>query len=162
MPIDVSFGIIPGRTSGAPSSARESGIARGNYSGGFDHEDYRALWRSSAMNDAFRNDKALPFRKFDALILEIDDEAAFEHKEKFVVVVVLVPMIFTLHDAKANHRIIDPTQGLVVPLVGTRGYQGRHVDQAQRRKKHIEKGCVRIFLRGGHGALQVGPIERTG
>ncbi|MFZ2507174.1 MAG: hypothetical protein WAW79_01700, partial [Steroidobacteraceae bacterium] len=42
---------------------------------------------------------------------------ALEYEKIFVVIVVLVPVVFTLHDAKAHHRVIDLAKGLVVPAI---------------------------------------------
>ena len=75
------------------------------------------------MPNAFRHNEALtrPERhdtaRRDAVRpgLEIDEEGAFEDKEKLVVVGVLVPMILALHHSKTNHRLVDPRQCLIVP-----------------------------------------------
>ena len=74
------------------------------------------------MNDAFGHNKALLLSKLDTSILEINDETTVKDKEEFVVIVVFVPVVFALHDAEANDRIVHLTQRLVVPGVGT----GRH------------------------------------
>ena len=81
------------------------------------------------MNDTPWDYEALLLSKFDASALKVDDEAAFKNKEKFVVVIVFVPVIFPLHDAETNDRIVHLAQCLVVPAVGTRGDQRGHVDE---------------------------------
>ena len=43
-----------------------------------------------------------------------------ENEEKLIVVIVLVPVVFTLHYAKAHHRVVYPAERLVVPLVRDR------------------------------------------
>ena len=72
------------------------------------------------MNDALRDNKALLSRKLDTLVLEIDDEATFQYKEELIVIVVFVPVILALHDAKTNDRTVHLTQRLVVPAVRAR------------------------------------------
>ena len=99
----------------------ESGIAGWNDCGCFNHKDYCAFRGTGAMNDALWHNKALLLGKLDTSILEINDETTVEDKEELVVIVVLVPMVFALHDAEANDRIVHFTQRLVVPGVGT-GY----------------------------------------
>ena len=72
------------------------------------------------MNDALRDNKALLSRKLDTFILEIDDEPTFQYEEELIVIVVFVPVILALHDAKTNDRIVHLTQRLVVPAVRAR------------------------------------------
>lgn len=72
------------------------------------------------MDDALRYDKALLRAQLDNSILEIHDEPAFEDKEELVIVVVFMPVIFTLHDTQPNNRVVDLAQRLVVPAIGRR------------------------------------------
>ena len=99
------------------------GIAGWNDCGCFNHKDYCAFRGTRAMNDTLWHNKALLLSKLDTSILEINDETTVEDKEEFVVIVVLVPVVFALHDAEANDRIVHLTQRLVVPGVGTGRYQ---------------------------------------
>ena len=91
------------------------------------------------MDDPPRHDKTLLRVKFNAPILEVDNEAAVEDKEELVIVVVLMPMILTLQDAKPNDRVVDLAQRLVIPAVGTRFDQRWNVHHAQGRIKDVEK-----------------------
>ena len=81
------------------------------------------------MNDAPRDNEALLMPKLNTSLLEVDNETALKDKEKLVVVVVFVPVVFALHDPETNDRIVYLTQRLVVPGVGTGRDQRRHVYQ---------------------------------
>ena len=98
------------------------------------------------MNDSPRYDKTLLPVKLNAPVLEVDNEATVENKEELVIVVVLMPMILTLQDAKPNDRIVDPAERLVIPAVSARFDQRWNVYDAQGRIKNVEMGCVRILL----------------
>ena len=74
----------------------------------FDHQDDRAVGGTGAVNDAFRHDEAFSRLKIDRLVFEINDEVAVQDEEELIIVVVLVPVILTLQDAEANHRVVDP------------------------------------------------------
>ena len=91
--------------------SERSGIAGRNDRGCFNHQIF-AFGGARAMDDALRDNEALLLSKFDASALKVDDEATFKNKEKLVVVIVFVPMIFPLHDAEANYRIIHSAQQL--------------------------------------------------
>ena len=56
--------------------------------------------RACAVNDALRDNKPLLLRKLDTSILEINDKTTVENKEELIVVVVFVPVILALHDAR--------------------------------------------------------------
>ena len=51
-----------------------------------------------------------------------------QDKEELIVLVVFVPVILTLHDAKADHCVVDLAQRLVVPLVGASLDEIRNID----------------------------------
>jgi len=83
-------------------SSERLSVARRNDCGCFNHENYCAFRGTRAMNDALRDNEALVSRKLDAFILEIDDETTLQYKEELIVVVMFVPVILALHDAKTN------------------------------------------------------------
>jgi hypothetical protein len=56
--------------------------------------------------------------------LEIDQEGAFEDKEKLVVLGVLVLMVLALHHSETNHGLVDPPQCLIGPPVCTAAIRG--------------------------------------
>src|SRR3954470_11284389 len=78
---------------------------------GFHHEHHGFLRCSRSVHDAFGNRYALLGIQLDGFIFEIDKKLTFEHKEKFVVVIVLMPMVIAMHDAKADDAVIDFCQG---------------------------------------------------
>src|SRR5436309_98886 len=93
------------------------------------HQDDRPLRRPCTVNRPFGHNESLLLAKLNTSILQVNDEAALENKEKLVIVLVLVPVIFALHDPETDYRIIHLAQRLVVPAsLGTRRYQGGDID----------------------------------
>jgi hypothetical protein len=119
----------------------------------FHHENDGAFRRPRTMKHTLRNNKALPRVKFDRPSLQVDQKAAFENEEEFIVVVVFVPVIFALHHAKSNHRIVHLAKRLVVPAVVAGRDQVRNVDQRQSRITNIEISCIGVALRLCHDAF---------
>ena len=62
-----------------------------------------------SMNDALGYDYALPRTEGDRAVLQVNQKFPFEAKEEFVVVVMFVPVILTLHDSHADDRAINLT-----------------------------------------------------
>jgi hypothetical protein len=56
--------------------------------------------------------------EFDGAILEIDQELTFDDVEKFIVVVVFVPVIFSLDDTETDDGLVHLTESLVIPFEG--------------------------------------------
>src|SRR5579863_2004604 len=81
-----------------------SGIAGGDYGGRFHHEDHGLLGAPGAVDDALGDDEALPGLELDGLVLEVHEELPVEDEEELVVLVVLVPVVFALVHAQAQHR----------------------------------------------------------
>src|SRR5262249_32888362 len=107
--------------------------------------------RARAVHDAPWHDEALERLELDRAVLEVDEEAALEHEEELVVLVVLVPVVLTLEDAEADDRVVHLAERLVVPgVVALRDERG-HVDDAQGRELDVEVRRVGIGLRLTHG-----------
>jgi hypothetical protein len=68
------------------------------------------------MHDSLGNDETLPGVEFDGTVFKIDEQMALDYVEEFVVHIMLVPVILTLHNAQANNRIVNLAKRLVVPL----------------------------------------------
>lgn len=68
------------------------------------------------MDDPLWHDKSLPGLKLNGLLLKVDDEATLKNKEKLIVIVVLVPVVFALHHTQTNYGVIDLAQSLIEPL----------------------------------------------
>src|SRR5437870_1474530 len=62
------------------------------------HVLQRAFGRARAMAHTFRHDEALPRRKIDYAIFEIDQEPPIEHEKELIDVFMFVPVIFALND----------------------------------------------------------------
>ena len=83
------------------------------------------------MHDTFGNDEALPGVESYQAIFEIDQELALDYVKKLVVLVMFVPMVFTLNNAEANDGVIHLTERLVEPLVNACVGEGFLVDDLQ-------------------------------
>ena len=96
-------------------SSCSNSVARRDYPGAFHHQDDRLLRRSRAVHDAFGHDESLARLQHDSPILEIDQEKSLDDVEELVEIVVLVPVILSLHDTDSHDRVVDPAQRLVEP-----------------------------------------------
>jgi len=67
------------------------------------------------MQHAFGNDKSLSGRKVDRSPFQINQQPTFDNIEKFVVIIVLVPMILALDHADADDRRVDLAKRLIEP-----------------------------------------------
>jgi hypothetical protein len=54
------------------------------------------------MHDPLGNDVTLLWLEIERFVFKVDDEMPFENEEKLIIVVMLVPVIFTLHNAESN------------------------------------------------------------
>jgi hypothetical protein len=73
---------------------------------------------AGAVHGPFGNDEGGAWREFDSAILEIDQELTFNDVEKFIVVVVFVPVIFSLDDTETDDGLVHLTESLVIPFEG--------------------------------------------
>ena len=96
------------------------------------------------MHYALGHDKAFPGLKINRAPLKVNDEVSVQHEEKFVVLVMLVPVIFALHHAETHYRIVYLAKRLVVPPVRARLDQRGYIHLGQCRKLDIQKSCIRI------------------
>jgi len=71
------------------------------------------------MNPSLRDNEPLSRVELNSAVFKIDNQPAFNNVKEFVVIIVLVPMIFTFNDAKAYYRPVHLAKRLVVPLVTT-------------------------------------------
>src|SRR5260370_18440155 len=81
------------------------------------HKDHGSVWSAGTMQHSLRNNRALSRTKFIRAPFEINQELPLDHIEKFVIVIVLVPVILALHNPKTNHGTIHLPDSLVGPLV---------------------------------------------
>src|SRR5215467_10859072 len=94
------------------------------------------------MQDALGNNGALSRTKFDRAAFEINQQLSLDHVEKFVIVIMLVPVIFALHDAKTDHGSVHLAESLVVPLVGAGISKRALIDYFQRLTKDVESRFI--------------------
>ena len=86
------------------------------------------------------NDDALARLEREGLVVEIDEQAAFEHVEELILVVVLVPVVFALDHGEAHDRAVDFAQRLVEPLVRAGVGQRFFVDEFERADRERRGG----------------------
>jgi len=55
------------------------------------------------MRCALRDHEALPWAEVYCPIFQVDEEATLDHVEELIFLVVLMPMVLTLHDAQAHN-----------------------------------------------------------
>ena len=85
----------------------------------------------------------------------------FQNKEEFIVIVVLVPMIFTLHDPNSYHAIVYFRQRLIEPWVCALSDNGRQINQLKMLELDIKISHIRIFLRHKELLSLMGVLFRT-
>ena len=67
------------------------------------------------MEYAFRNNESLSGLELNGPAFQIDDQPAIDYIEEFIVVVMFVPVIFTLDHADPDNRCVDLTKRLIEP-----------------------------------------------
>jgi len=73
---------------------------------------HRSLW----------NNKSLARRKLDRAVLKINQQLTLYNIKKLIVFIVLMPVVLSVYDPEADHRVIYFAESLVVPgkLAGVR------------------------------------------
>ena len=98
------------------------------------------------MDDTLGNNKALPWLEVDRPTFKIDDEVPLKNKEEFIIVLVFVPVVFALHDAKTDDGIVDSAKSLVIPAVCASFDELRDIPDTQPRELHIQMGGVWVVF----------------
>jgi hypothetical protein len=83
------------------------------------------------MHHSLWNDKSLSRRKLDRAVFEINQQLTLYNIKKLVVFVVLMPVILSLYDPEADHRVIYLAESLVVPCKLARVRKSLFVDYLQ-------------------------------
>jgi hypothetical protein len=94
------------------------------------------------MAHTFRHDEALPRRKFNYPVFNVDHELPVEHEKKFVDLFMFMPVIFTLNYRHPDDRVVDLAQRLVVPFVGTSIRELLDIDRFERPMQDVEISLV--------------------
>src|SRR5690242_3898040 len=102
------------------------------------------------MYNAFRHHESLSRRQLHRAILEINHKSSLDYVEKFIIVVVLMPVILALYDAQPHHRSIHLAERLVVPLVRTRVRQRLFFDHLQWLVIKVESRLIRKRIYAPH------------
>jgi hypothetical protein len=67
------------------------------------------------MHHSLWNDKSLSRRKLDRAVFKINQQLSINHIKKLIVFVVFMPVVLSLYDPEADHRVIYLAESLVVP-----------------------------------------------
>jgi hypothetical protein len=94
------------------------------------------------MGDALRDHHRLAGPQVEHPVLQVDDKPARDDIKELVFIIVFVPVILTLNDTQADHRVVGLAEGLVEPLVSTVLHNDVGVDQLQRVVENVEAGLV--------------------
>lgn len=94
------------------------------------------------MHDPLRNYDRLAGSQVEATIFEVDQQLAADHVEKFIFVVVFVPMIFAVDNSEADDRLVHFAQRLVIPRIGAGIDETGDIHHLQRAMENIEPGVV--------------------
>src|ERR1700677_67037 len=85
--------------------------------GGLDHQNDAFLRCACAMDHTIGHDKPFMRPESDRAILEVDQKLPIQAEEELIVLLVLMPVILSLHHTKPYHGAIHLAEGLVVPAV---------------------------------------------
>jgi hypothetical protein len=66
------------------------------------------------VHNALWHDEALIGQKLNRAALDVDHEFSAQHEEELIVVIVLVPVVFALHYAKAHDGVIYLAECLII------------------------------------------------
>jgi hypothetical protein len=114
------------------------------------------------MHDTFGYNEALLRLKINRTVLKINDEMSLENEEELVIVIVLVPMVLTLHDTQTNNRIVHLAERLVVPLIRASRNERRDINEAKLWELDIKVRGVWVGLGVTHpGLLRQSLLERS-
>jgi len=94
------------------------------------------------MHHTLGNGEALPGTKQNGPPVKIDLKATIHDIEELVLVVVLVPVKLTLHDAESYYAIVYAAKSLVVPGILARVDERLHIDELERRVPNVEVNGV--------------------
>src|SRR5436190_16214930 len=100
------------------------------------------------MTHTFGNNKALVRSKIDNAILEIDQEMSVQNEKEFINVLVLMPVVLTLHYCHPDDGVVDLAKRLIVPLVRARIGQFLRIDQLEWSMQNVEISLIWKILRG--------------
>jgi hypothetical protein len=107
-----------------------------------DHQDHCSLRCAWAMAHAFGNNKALPRAQIDNTIFKVDEEISIENEKEFINVLVLMPVVLTLHHCHPNDGVVDLAKRLIVPLVRAGIGQFLHIDQLEWSVENVEVSLI--------------------
>ena len=100
------------------------------------------------MANTFRNNKTLPRAEIDNTVFEIDQKPSVQNEKEFINVLVLMPVVLTLHYCHPDDGVVDLAKRLIVPLVHARIGQFLRIDQLEWSMQNVEISLIWKILRG--------------
>src|SRR5204862_5715620 len=82
-------------------------VASRNNVRALNHQDLRSCRCAWAMTHAVGHNKALPRAEIDNTIFKVDEEISIENKKEFINVLVLMPVVHTLHYCYPDDGVAD-------------------------------------------------------
>jgi hypothetical protein len=98
------------------------------------------------VENSLGHDKSFLRTKLNGSTLQIEDQQAFQHKEEFIINIVLVPVMFAVPDAETDDGVIDPAKSLVTPIHLACVDHGRNVNRCKRWKSDRWIGGVEVCV----------------
>ena len=98
------------------------------------------------MQNTLRDCHTLIRVQLDCPVFKVNEQLAFKNKEKFIILIVLVPMIFALNNPNSNDTVVHFCQSLIEPFVLSLSHDCRYVNQFEMSKLDIQVGHVGVVL----------------
>jgi len=98
------------------------------------------------MAHTFRHDEALPRRKINYPVVEIDQEPPIEHEKEFIDLFMFMPVVFTLNYRHPDDRIVHLAKCLVVPFVCAGISQFLYINHFKWPVQNVEVSFVRKLV----------------
>ena len=85
--------------------------------------------------------------EIDNTIFKVDEEISIENEKEFINVLVLMPVVLTLHYCHPDDGVVDLAKRLIVPIVRARIGQFLHIDQLEWSMQNVEISLIWKILR---------------
>jgi hypothetical protein len=95
------------------------------------------------MYHSFANGYSLLRAQFNGPVLQVDEQPAFQYEKELIVIIMLMPVIFTLDDTDTYDAVIHLRQGLIEPFVLAGSDYFRDIDQFEVLMQYVQFGNVR-------------------
>ena len=111
-----------------------------------DHEHDCLLGSPRPVHHAFGDCYSLVWIEFDDLVVEVDEEPPFKNEEKFVVVIMFMPVILPFDDPESYNALVHIRERLIKPFVFAFPHHLWNVDVVEMVEFDVEMGFVVVLL----------------